>query len=169
MNRIRHLNTDLVCKTIPSPVGSLTLLASDNELLSVNFKKSKVYGQDVFKAVPKNPNHSILTETENQLNEYFSGHRKRFELPLGLYGTPFQKSVWEMLLKIPYGRTCAYEDIAAQIGDTKKARPVGGAVGCNPVGIIVPCHRVIGKNGNLTGFGGGLDVKTYLLDLEGKE
>jgi methylated-DNA-[protein]-cysteine S-methyltransferase len=169
MRRIRHLNTKLVQKTIRSPVGMLTLIASDDELLGVIFEKSMVQDQHSFRDIVNEPGHPLLTQAENQLNEYFSGIRNHFEISLGLYGTSFQRRVWDKLLTIPYGRTCSYGDIAAQVGDTRKARPVGGAVGRNPIGIIVPCHRVIGKKGDLTGFGGGLEAKTYLLNLEAQK
>jgi len=105
-----------------------------------------------------------------QLEEYFLGRRKVFDVPLHLEGTPFQRAVWNELLKIPYGATCTYKDIAMGIGDFKKARACGGAIGKNPVVIIVPCHRVIGSDGNLAGFSaiGGIALKRQLLDLENR-
>ena len=102
-----------------------------------------------------------------ELSEYFSGIRHTFSLPLDLHGTTFQLAVWQELLRIPYGETRSYQDIAVEIGRPQATRAVGGANGANPVPIIVPCHRVIGKNGTLTGYSGGLDVKTTLLQLEG--
>jgi len=166
MNRIRHINVKLACTTMKSPVGLLRLVASEEELLAVIFEKSKAQEQKGLRAIEESRGHPLLGHVEKQLRQYFSGRLKSFDIPLGLYGTPFQVAVWNELLKIPYGRTCSYGDLASRIGDAKKARPVGGAVGSNPIGIIVPCHRVIGKDGSLTGFGGGLDVKTYLLNLE---
>ncbi|VEU81299.1 methylated-DNA--[protein]-cysteine S-methyltransferase [Haploplasma axanthum] len=103
----------------------------------------------------------------DQLKEYFGGKRKVFTLPLDLEGTDFELSVWNELLKIPFGKTVSYIDVAKELGDTKKTRAVAGAIGRNPVMIVVPCHRVIGKNKKLTGYSEGLDVKEELLRLEG--
>ncbi|WP_281797656.1 methylated-DNA--[protein]-cysteine S-methyltransferase [Tepidanaerobacter syntrophicus] len=102
-----------------------------------------------------------------QIEEYFKGQRRVFDIPLDLKGTDFQISVWEALLNIPYGTTKTYSQVAAEIGRPKATRAVGGAIGANPVSIVVPCHRVIGKDGSLTGFGGGLEIKKKLLKLEG--
>lgn len=106
-------------------------------------------------------------QTEQQLNEYFSGTRKTFTIPLHPIGTEFQKQVWTALTSIPYGETRTYAQLASQIGNPKAVRAVGAANGKNPLSIIVPCHRVIGSSGNLTGFAGGLDAKATLLSLEG--
>lgn len=108
----------------------------------------------------------LLQEAYQQLKEYFSGKRKTFDLPIHLEGTEFQKKVWAALQTIPYGATRTYGEIAEQIGKHKASRAVGGANHNNPIMIIVPCHRVIGVNGSLVGFGGGLDMKKYLLELE---
>ena len=108
----------------------------------------------------------LLISAASQLSEYFAGNRTSFDLPLMLQGTAFQKSVWDALLTIPYGETRSYADIARQIGNPKAVRAVGTANNRNPAAIIVPCHRVIGSDGSLTGYGGGLEVKQYLLDLE---
>lgn len=108
----------------------------------------------------------LLKEAYRQLMEYFDGKRRNFDLPLAAEGTPFQKKVWEALRTIPYGETKSYGEIAAQVGNPKASRAVGGANHKNPIMIIVPCHRVIGANGALVGFGGGLSVKEYLLKLE---
>jgi len=108
----------------------------------------------------------LIKKTAKQLGEYFSGKRKNFDIPLALNGTEFQKTVWRALQTIPYGETRSYKDIAVLAGKPAAARAVGMANNRNPVSIIVPCHRVIGKNGALTGYGGGLDLKKYLLDLE---
>ena len=102
-----------------------------------------------------------------QIEEYLNGQRKIFDIPLDLCGTDFQMAVWQALLKIPYGTTKSYSDIAKEIGRPKAVRAVGGAIGANPVPIVVPCHRVIGKDGSLTGFAGGLDIKQQLLKIEG--
>ena len=109
----------------------------------------------------------VLLKAVSQLEEYFKGKRKVFNLPLKLEGTDFQKKCWDELLKIPYGEVCSYQDIAREVGNIKAVRAVGGANHNNPVAIIVPCHRVIGKDGSLTGYGGGLHVKEFLLGLEG--
>jgi len=103
----------------------------------------------------------------SQLIEYLNGQRKEFSLPFDLHGTPFQQEVWKALCDIPYGKTTTYGEVARQIGNPKAVRAVGGAIGSNPLSIVIPCHRVIGKNGSLTGYSGGLDVKKRLLDLEG--
>lgn len=108
----------------------------------------------------------LLQEAHQQLKEYFSGKRKTFDLPIHLEGTEFQKKVWAALQTIPYGETRTYGEIAEQIGNPKASRAVGGANHNNPIMIVVPCHRVIGANGSLVGFGGGLDMKKYLLELE---
>lgn len=110
---------------------------------------------------------TVLLKAVSQLGEYFNKERKTFNLPLKLEGTDFQKKCWNALLEIPYGEVCSYEDIAERVGNKKAVRAVGGANHNNPVAIIVPCHRVIGKDGSLTGYGGGLDVKEFLLKLEG--
>ena len=114
-------------------------------------------------------NTELLQEVKRQLEEYFSGRLQDFDLPLKPKGTDFQKQVWKALLTIPYGETKSYGDIAKQIGKEKAVRAVGGANHVNPISIVIPCHRVIGKNGNLTGYGGGLEVKEKLLELERKK
>jgi methylated-DNA-[protein]-cysteine S-methyltransferase len=108
----------------------------------------------------------VFSAARDQLEEYFKGERTRFDLELNLQGTVFQKKVWQELVKIPYGETISYGQLANRIGNPKASRAVGMANGKNPIAIIVPCHRVIGKNGSLTGFGGGLEVKKTLLELE---
>src|SRR5262249_3392103 len=116
-----------------------------------------------------NSEHEMITKTKQQLTEYFAGNRKVFNLPLCFAGTAFQIQTWQELYKIPYGETISYQEQARRLGDKNKARAVGMANGQNPIPIIVPCHRVIGSNGHLTGFGGGLDNKAILLQLEKKE
>ncbi len=105
-------------------------------------------------------------QAKSQLEEYFAGQRQEFDLPLAPKGTEFQLAVWQALRQIPYGATCTYRDIAQEVGNVKAVRAVGAANGRNPLPIVVPCHRVIGSNGKLTGFGGGLDTKAFLLGLE---
>lgn len=108
----------------------------------------------------------ILNQAKQELTEYFAGKRKEFDLPLHMTGTEFQIKVWRELCRIPYGETRCYEDIAKAVGNPKACRAVGGANNKNHILILIPCHRVIGKNGSLVGFGGGIDVKKYLLELE---
>jgi methylated-DNA-[protein]-cysteine S-methyltransferase len=110
--------------------------------------------------------HPVLIATERQLGEYFAGKRKEFSVSLDMRGTRFQKDVWEALLGIPFGETRSYGQLAHQLGNPRATRAVGAANGRNPVSIIVPCHRVIGSSGKLTGFAGGLATKAHLLDLE---
>ena len=116
-------------------------------------------------AVPDD-RHPVLLKTERQLREYFAGERKRFDLELDLAGTPFQRRVWQALLTIPHGETRTYTEVARQIGHPTAIRAVGAANGRNPISIVVPCHRLLGSTGKLTGFAGGLDAKAYLLALE---
>jgi methylated-DNA-[protein]-cysteine S-methyltransferase len=108
----------------------------------------------------------ILEKTRNQLDEYLDGNRKEFDIPLLMVGTDFQKSVWNALLQVPYGATSSYLQIAKAVGNEKAVRAVGSANGANPISIIIPCHRIIGSDGQLVGYGGGLSVKERLLKLE---
>ena len=153
---------------LESPVGVLTLIASDQGLHAILWDndRANLKYRTLLHGLIHNTRHPILTETKQQLGEYFQGKRKRFDIPLVLDGTDFQIQVWQQLLQIPYGQTISYGEQAARIGNKNKARAVGMANGLNPISIIVPCHRVIGKNGSLTGFGGGLDKKALLLNLE---
>ncbi len=152
-------------KRIKSPVGELTLIANANALVAIlweNDKPNRVRIADV----ESKPNHPILEKTAKQLSQYFSGKRTQFEIDFEFYGTEFQKKVWRALTEIPYGETQTYLQIAKKIRSPKSCRAVGAANGKNPISLMVPCHRVIGSNGNLTGFAGGLKAKKYLLDLE---
>ena len=148
-----------------SPVGNLHLFASQTHLVAVIFDKNILEAKNKYGQVPskKNP---ILQETIKQLTEYFELKRKKFDLPIELIGTDFQKSVWMALTKIPYGQTKSYQEQAILIQKPKAMRAVGRTNGLNPVSIIIPCHRVIGKSGKLTGYGGGLEIKEKLLMLE---
>lgn len=152
-------------KTVPSPVGALTLVASDAGLTAIlweNDRPGRVRLGDLEEA----PDHPVLVEAERQLAAYFAGTRVGFDLPLDFRGTDFQKSVWQALLTIPFGETRSYAEIARQIGRPSATRAVGAANGRNPISIVAPCHRVIGTNGALTGFAGGLAAKEMLLGLE---
>ena len=148
---------------LSTPVGDL-LLAGDQDALSlVGFPEGSMRHDPEPEWIY---NERPLAKARQQLTEYFAGQRKDFDLPLSLHGTEFQLLVLEELKTIPYGETTSYGDIAKRIGRPKAVRAVGAANGRNPIPIIVPCHRVIGSSGDLTGFGGGLDTKTALLRLE---
>ncbi|WP_294288273.1 methylated-DNA--[protein]-cysteine S-methyltransferase [uncultured Sphingomonas sp.] len=155
----------LYATTMPSPVGTLTLVASDAGLTAVLWEDDRP-GRVMLDATQAKPDHPILAAATLQLTDYFAGTRASFDLPLDPRGTPFQRRVWAALDTIPYGETRSYAQIAAQIGRPTAARAVGAANGRNPVSIVTPCHRVVGANGTLTGFAGGLAAKDYLLTLE---
>ncbi|WP_441961812.1 methylated-DNA--[protein]-cysteine S-methyltransferase [Mycolicibacterium houstonense] len=154
--------TTLQCRTVDSPVGLLTLAGRDGRLMHLRmvdqtYEPSRTGWETDDSAFP---------EAIEQLAAYFAGELTEFDLELDMVGTQFQRRVWEALRTIPYGETCSYGEIARQIGSPAAFRAVGLANGHNPIGIIVPCHRVIGANGSLTGYGGGLDRKRALLELE---
>jgi methylated-DNA-[protein]-cysteine S-methyltransferase len=151
---------------VDSPVGRLTLVASDAGLAAILWDNNRPQVVSLGDAAESN-GHPVLVETARQLEEYFAGTRKRFDLALDFAGTEFQRKVWAALLTIPYGETRSYAQIARQIGQPTAVRAVGAANGKNPISIVAPCHRVIGSTGNLTGFGGGLPAKAQLLELEG--
>ncbi|MFH8133830.1 methylated-DNA--[protein]-cysteine S-methyltransferase [Pantoea osteomyelitidis] len=152
-------------KTVNTPVGVLTLVASDAGLAAILWE-NEVPKHVRLRPLNQDDQHPILCEAARQLEEYFSGTRQQFDLPLDFAGTAFQKKVWQALLSIPFGETRSYRQIAEQIGHPAAVRAVGAANGRNPLSIVAPCHRVIGANGKLTGFAGGLAVKAFLLDLE---
>ncbi len=152
-------------KTIKSPVGALKLVASDKGLAAVLWENNDPKRVRL-NIANEEKSHPVLLEAEWQLDEYFSGKLKKFSLKLDFVGTEFQKKVWAALLTIPYSETRSYGQIANQIENSKAVRAVGAANGKNPIAIIAPCHRVIGSNGKLTGFAGGLEIKAYLLELE---
>lgn len=156
---------ELAFMEMPSPVGILKLVATKNALVAVlweNENPKRIRLAELIEQV----DHPILLATQKQLSEYFAGTRQRFDLPLDFEGTEFQKRVWQALLDIPFGETRSYRDIAEQVGNIKAVRAVGAANGKNPISIIAPCHRVVGMNGKLVGFAGGLDNKKILLCLE---
>ncbi len=150
-----------------SPVGPLLLGSNSSHLLYVGFSHS-LPQNSLFSALPHIDNgyNPILMQAEAELKEYFAGQRTNFDVPISFSATTFREEVWQELLHIPYGCTVSYGEIARQVGGSNKARAVGGAVHHNPLSIIVPCHRVIGADGSLTGFGGGLPIKRQLLELE---
>lgn len=150
----------------PSPIGKLALIADEKALRGLYFEESR-HGGPPEDAVPGS--NAVIKKTCKQLDEYFAGKRDTFDLPLAPDGTAFQKQVWIALTKIPFGETRSYGEIAKSIGSPSASRAVGAANGRNPIPVIVPCHRVIGANGSLTGFGGGMKRKQYLLALEAPE
>lgn len=152
-------------KKIQTPVGQLTLVAHDHALIAVLWENDDPNRVKLLE-LKQNHDHSILNDAESQLTEYFAGQRTQFNLPLEFKGTDFQKAVWSALLNIPFGETRTYKQIAESIGNVKAVRAVGAANGKNPISIIAPCHRVIGANGKLVGFAGGLENKEILLKLE---
>ncbi len=152
---------------VDSPIGHLTLVTSDRGLAHVLFPNKDLASVGLTEGeVPEEPTHPILRRAAEQLDEYFAGQRTEFELPLDLDGSSFQLDAWHALADIPYGETTTYARQAEAIGRRGAFRAVGAANGANPVPIVLPCHRVVGSDGSLTGFGGGLDVKRALLDLE---
>ena len=152
-------------KLVDSPVGKLKLVATDDGLAAIVWDNDRPHRVPLH--VMEAPGHSVLVEAARQLEQYFAGERKTFDLKLDFDGTEFQRKVWTALLTIPFGETRSYSQIAKQIGHPNAARAVGAANGKNPISIIAPCHRVIGSTGKLTGFGGGLPAKAHLLALEG--
>ena len=155
-----------VYKRVLSPVGTLTLVATDEGLAAILWENDRPRRVRLNLQEEAN-SHPVLVEAERQLGEYFAGRRTRFALTLDLSGTAFQRTVWSALMTIPFGETRSYAEIARQIGNPRAVRAVGAANGRNPVAIVAPCHRVVGSNGALTGFAGGLDIKARLLALEG--
>jgi methylated-DNA-[protein]-cysteine S-methyltransferase len=151
--------------TTSSPVGRLTLIASDDGLAAILWENDDPKRVRLNSA-GRDDRHPALLEAKRQLGEYFAQQRKSFTVKLDFAGTPFQKAVWQALLTIPFGETRSYGEIARQLGNPKAMRAVGAANGRNPISIIAPCHRVIGANGALTGFAGGLKAKAHLLSLE---
>lgn len=143
---------------IDSPLGTIELREKNGFLTDLNFREKP--------AGTKTPASPVFSSCAAQLKEYFAGTRTVFEIPLALEGTIFQREVWETLRAIPFGRTASYGEIARKIGRPSAVRAVGAANGANPVSIIVPCHRVIGANGSLTGYGGGMERKKWLLEHE---
>lgn len=139
-------------------IGKIYISADDNSVVGISFEKPKYEKKET----------CLIKKTCGQLKEYFDGKRKSFDLPIRLDGSEFQKKVWTELLKIPYGKTVTYKDIAKAIGNEKASRAIGLANNKNKIMFIIPCHRVIGQNGNLTGYAGGLGIKKQLLQLEAK-
>ncbi len=155
-----------------SPIGKLLLASKENKLIGLWIEGQKYYLSGIEDEITKNDDEKILIETKKWLDRYFNGEKPcSNELDLAPIGSKFRKNVWDILCKIPYGKVITYNDIAKEIAKKRKinkmsAQAVGGAVGHNPISIIIPCHRVVGTNGSLTGYAGGLDKKEYLLKFE---
>jgi methylated-DNA-[protein]-cysteine S-methyltransferase len=152
--------------TMKSPWGEILLAASDRGLSGIYFKRQKYHprlGAD-WKLDRKHP---VLKTAKRQLKEYFAGKRQEFDLTLDPSGTSYQRAVWKAIARVPYGKTISYGELAKRSGHPDAPRAAGAATGRNPIGIVVPCHRIVGANGSLTGYAGGLDRKRALLTLEG--
>jgi methylated-DNA-[protein]-cysteine S-methyltransferase len=147
--------------TVPSPIGSLLLVSDGEALTALEMEPHRAEA-----AAGARPDAGALRTVVEQLAAYFAGDRTDFDLPLRPYGTEFQRRVWQGLLTIPYGQTTSYGELAAELGNPTASRAVGLANGRNPIAVIIPCHRVIGRDGSLTGYGGGLDRKRWLLGHE---
>ena len=153
--------------TMPTPVGDLTLVASARGLRALLWPDEREGRVRLDEATGGGPDaDQVLADAREQLEEYFAGDRTEFDVPLDPIGTDFQLRAWEVLRAIPFGETITYGEQALQLGDANKSRAVGAANGRNPISIIVPCHRVVGSSGDLTGFAGGLDTKAWLLRHE---
>lgn len=166
------MNSQIYSHYYPSPVGQLLLLVQNEKLIYIEFEQEQ-QTTPLEKCVPADetsgPNWAVFCKTFAVLDRYFAGEKLDFSSLdfLAPQGTAFQLAVWQTLREIPYGQTVSYGDIAAKLGKPNAMRAVGGAVGRNPISILIPCHRVLGKNQRLTGFGGGLPTKRFLLNLEG--
>ena len=154
----------ILCRRIDSPVGPLMLAANDSAVLHIEFRDNR---HPADRSNWHGGESAILDAAQSQLQEYFAGRRRVFDLPLAPHGTEFQRTVWQALADIPYGNTISYAQLAQRLGNPNGTRAVGAANGRNPLPIVLPCHRVIGADGGLTGFGGGLPTKEFLLRLEG--
>jgi methylated-DNA-[protein]-cysteine S-methyltransferase len=154
---------EILTTTVESPIGPLTLVARDGVLTNVAMHEQRHMSPPPADAIE---NAAWFKDVAAQLDAYFAGELSTFDLEMNLLGTPFQQRVWSALSEIPYGETISYGELARRVGNPNASRAVGLANGRNPVAIIVPCHRVIGANGSLTGYGGGLERKTWLLDHE---
>ena len=159
------IHTNCVAQTtIDTPLGGILLARTAKGLAGAWFEGQKHHPGPI--AAPETPNDELLLRAARELSEFFAGEREHFEVQLDLQGTAFQRSVWQQLLRIAAGTTRSYGEIAKELGSAKAVRAVGSAVGRNPVSVIVPCHRVIGSDGSLTGYAGGVDRKRRLLELE---
>ncbi|WP_233129759.1 methylated-DNA--[protein]-cysteine S-methyltransferase [Salimicrobium humidisoli] len=163
-------------KEMSTPLGPMLATADEERLIRLDYgslsEKGELHKNHIHSFIDKSPEliekeTKLLQETERQLKEYFNRERYLFSLPYKFYGTSFQKNIWEALaMEVPYGETITYKGLAESAGNRKAVRAVGGAMNKNPFSIVVPCHRVVGQNGKMTGYGGGVDKKVYLLNLE---
>jgi methylated-DNA-[protein]-cysteine S-methyltransferase len=153
---------------VDTPVGPLTLVAEDDALVAVWMVDQRHHPGDAAHGPASGPDDPVLALAAEQLRQYFAGERTAFDLPLAPRGTEFQRQVWHALLEIPFGETTSYGELAQRLGSPGASRAVGLANGRNPIGIVIPCHRVVGSAGSLTGYGGGLERKRLLLDLESR-
>jgi len=166
------MNLKIIYGKIETPLGEMLACVSDEGLYLLEFNDRKKYDRQInslkkyFNSEITKGNHPLLAEVQTQINEYFQGKRKEFTILLKFSGTEFQKNVWKELLKIPYGKTASYSDIAKKIKNPKAVRAVANANAANKIAIIIPCHRVIGSDGSLTGYAAGLDKKKFLLKIE---
>jgi len=162
------MNTDVIFYSeAESPLGLLLFVASERGLRGIYFEQHKHFrGKGAWQLAPEHP---VLRQAAREMQEFFDGKREQFDVQLDLQGTPFQQEVWQALLRIPFGDTISYGEHAQRVGRPEAARAVGAAIGRNPVSIIVPCHRVVAGNGNITGYAGGLERKRALLDFESRQ
>jgi len=163
---------ELVSKRLQTEIGELLVAAGPSGICRISFPVDLTgnwypWFDRYYSVLPKSGNHPLIQETEYQLHEYFASNRTHFDVPVDLKGTDFQVRVWKRLLAIPFGTTVTYGEIAREMGIHHGSRAIGGANATNPIPIIVPCHRVVGSAGGLVGFGGGLELKERLLELEG--
>jgi methylated-DNA-[protein]-cysteine S-methyltransferase len=159
------MSDQLFSTVVDSPVGALTIVASDDGVRAILWPDDDPARVRLAETTD-DPSHPVVAATVDQLVEYFDGERTDFDVPLDPAGTEFQRAAWAALRSIPYGTTVSYGEQAERMGDRRKARAVGAANGRNPISIVVPCHRVVGANGALTGFAGGTDIKAWLLSHE---
>jgi methylated-DNA-[protein]-cysteine S-methyltransferase len=164
LNRMRQPDNRQVVK-MDSPIGPLGLVADGDRILEVRFDP---FPEGDYSTRTKVGLCQVLGQAERELGEFFEGRRRQFELSLTIGGTVFQNRVWTALCDVPFGTTCSYSDLARRIGSPNSSRAVGMALGRNPLAIVVPCHRVIGADGSLVGFGGGLEIKRKLLEHEAR-
>ncbi|MBS0384109.1 MAG: methylated-DNA--[protein]-cysteine S-methyltransferase [Proteobacteria bacterium] len=151
----------MISSTYRSPIGTLTLVSDGKAITYLDFENTKYPSPKCPRGADK-----IIEQAKKELDAYFAGRLKEFKVPVRPQGTPFQEAAWKALTKIPYGATRSYGEQARAIGKPKAVRAIGAANGRNPIPIIIPCHRVIGADGSLTGFGGGMETKRFLLELE---
>ena len=162
-------NSPLTSVVVDSPIGPLIVVAHEAAVTRIHFGDVADATADhvtVAELASTPGRHEVLAVAATQLGEYFTGRRTAFDLPLDPAGTPFQREAWTALAEIPFGETISYADQARRLGDVKRSRAVGSANGRNPIPVVVPCHRVVGSDGRLTGFAGGIETKAWLLDHE---